>query len=108
MGPDRFIEPEEAAAAARDTLNARPPSAPIRVYHRDRTHIVANGETLASIGDRYGIPYPWIQQANGGLGSDLRTGQEIVIPSPDLLLPLPPAPDKTGQGEPGGATPVGL
>lgn len=94
LGPGRFIQPAEAAAAARAVLNGQAPSAPIRVYHRDSTHVVASGETLASIGERYGIPYPWIQQANGGLGSDLRTGQEILIPSPDLLLPLPPVPDK--------------
>ena len=47
------------------------------------------GETFSSIGYDYGIPYPWIQQANPDVGDALRVGQQITIPSPDLLLPLP-------------------
>ena len=53
-----------------------------------RRHIVQSGETLSSIGRDYGIPYPWIQQANPG-SEFLLAGDEIVIPSADEMLPLP-------------------
>ncbi|MDX1688207.1 MAG: L,D-transpeptidase family protein, partial [Candidatus Promineifilaceae bacterium] len=47
------------------------------------------GDTLSSLAVEYGIPYPWIQEANPGVGDNLRPGQTITIPSPDVLLPLP-------------------
>jgi lipoprotein-anchoring transpeptidase ErfK/SrfK len=50
---------------------------------------VQAGETLASIGRDYGIPYPWIQQANPDMGETLGVGQQLTIPSPDRMLPLP-------------------
>ena len=61
----------------------------LRVYHDDRLHAVQAGETLASIGRNYGVPYPWIQAANPALGDNLAVGQQIVVPSVDNFLPLP-------------------
>jgi LysM repeat protein len=61
----------------------------VRIFHPERRHIVQAGETLASIGWNYGVPYPWIQQANPGLGDALSVGQSLVVPSPDEFLPLP-------------------
>ncbi|MCB0028248.1 MAG: L,D-transpeptidase family protein, partial [Anaerolineales bacterium] len=46
-------------------------------------------ETLSSIGRDYGVPYPWIQEANPQLGDNLAIGQQITIPSVDNFLPLP-------------------
>jgi len=60
----------------------------LRVYHQPRQHVVQSGETLSSIGRDYGIPYPWIQQANPGLET-LSVGQAITIPSVDEMVPLP-------------------
>lgn len=93
MGDGRTLHEDEAPAAVAAALQAQQPTAEARVYHRESRHVVQAGETLSSIGYDYGIPYPWLQQANPGVES-LSVGQEIVIPSPDALLPLPPVPGK--------------
>lgn len=59
-----------------------------RLYHGPREHIVQAGESYASIGRQYGMPYPWVQQANPGHES-LNAGDVITVPSPDDLLPFP-------------------
>jgi LysM repeat protein len=61
----------------------------LRIVHHERQHVVQSGETLSTIARDYGIPYPWIQQANPGVGDALQLGQVLTIPSPDVLLPLP-------------------
>jgi len=67
----------------------RPQTGQLRAYHRDRQYTVQEGDALAVIAFDHGIPYPWIQQANPGIGDNLQVGQILTIPSPDLLLPLP-------------------
>lgn len=89
LGDFRYIETEAVTAA----ILTRNTEVQMRVYHTERPHIVSFGETLSSIGVDYGIPYPWIEQANPNL-STLTPGQEITIPSPDALLPLPLIQDK--------------
>ncbi len=93
MGDGRTLSEEETPTALSAAIQAQQPTAAARVYHPESRHIVQAGETLSSIGYDAGIPYPWIQQANPGVES-LSVGQEIVIPSPDALLPLPPVADK--------------
>ena len=93
MGDGRYLSEEETPAALSAAIQAQQPTAAARIYHPERRHVVQSGETLSSIGYDTGIPYPWIQQANPGVES-LSVGQEIVIPSPDALLPLPPVPGK--------------
>jgi lipoprotein-anchoring transpeptidase ErfK/SrfK len=93
VGDGRYLSEEETPAALSAAIQTQQPTAAARVYHPERRHVVQSGETLSSIGYDYGIPYPWIQQANPGVES-LSVGQEIVIPSPDALLPLPPVPGK--------------
>ena len=93
MGDGRTLSEEETPAALSAAIQAQQPTAAARVYHPESRHVVQSGETLSSIGYDYGIPYPWIQQANPGVES-LSVGQEIVIPSPDALLPLPPVAGK--------------
>lgn len=63
-------------------------SAELQLYRGERIHTVQSGETLSSIGYDYGMPYPWLQASNPNV-DQLRIGQEIVIPSPDDLIPLP-------------------
>jgi LysM repeat protein len=89
FGSERYLDLPEAAAAVSQAINNQSSLANIRVYHHERQHVVQFGETLASIGRDYGIPYPWLQQANPELDGGLYAGQVIRIPSPDLLLPLP-------------------
>jgi LysM repeat protein len=89
IGGGRFAKPEELAQHVARMLNGGPADARLRLYHGSSPHVVESGETVATIAAKHGMPYPWIQQANPDVGDDLRVGQEIVIPSPDLMLPLP-------------------
>ena len=94
MGEGRYVDAAEATTALTGAINSRADRATVRVYHRERQHAVQPGETLASIGRAYGIPYPWIQHANPGIGDSLSVGQVLTIPSADDLVPLPVVPNK--------------
>lgn len=89
LGPNRHLALDEAVAAAQGAITASSWHVPWRIYHHQRQHIVQSGDTLAKLARDYGIPYPWIQQANPGLGDTLYADQTLAIPSPDVLLPLP-------------------
>jgi len=88
VGVGRFVDAEEWKTAVTQAVTNRNPEINLRVYHEPKNHVVVSGETLASIGRNYGIPYPWIQQANPNVAG-LSPGQSIIIPSPDEMLPLP-------------------
>ncbi len=47
---------------------------------KTRTHVVRSGETLSSIGRKYGIPYTAIQKANNLRGTTIYPGQKLRIP----------------------------
>ena len=89
LGEDRFVQLDEAIESLAQVDPDRPAEARLRVYHHSRQHTVQPGETFSSIGYDYGLPYPWIQQANPDVPEALSPGQVITIPSPDALLPLP-------------------
>lgn len=94
LGPDRYINPDEAAAALRAAVEGGQTAPRIRVYHRDRTHVVQPGESVISIAWDYGVPFPWIQAANPGVGDSIRAGQALTIPSADNFLDYPVVYDK--------------
>lgn len=89
LGPDRYLDLDRLTAGVEAVITAQKPDVYARVFHRGRQHTVQTGETLSSLARHYGMPYPWIQQANPGLADALSVGQIITIPSPDVLLPLP-------------------
>ena len=88
LGEGRFVDVDEAGTAVTEAISNHATTVSLRVYHQPRQHVVQSGETLSSIGRGYGIPYPWIQQANPGLET-LSVGQTITIPSVDEMVPLP-------------------
>ena len=90
----QYVQLQEALPRLAGTIMGPREEVKLRVYHEAREHLVKPGETLAGIADDYGIPYPWIQQANPGLGDNLRSGQKIIIPSQDEMIPLPPVEHK--------------
>ena len=88
------INPQEALPLLTKTITGPRGEIKLRVYHDAKEHLVKAGETLSSIADDYGIPYPWIQQTNPELGENLRSGQKIIIPSQDEMIPLTPVENK--------------
>lgn len=93
FGDERFVDPDKLAASLLDAIKNRTPGVKQLVQHGEREHIVKPGETLSSIAFDYGMPYPYLQQANPNLET-LLAGATIKIPSQDLLLPLPPIENK--------------
>lgn len=93
LGETRYFDLDEAVSTIQNAVMGGRGDALLRVYTRDRQHVVRSGETIISIAWDYGIPYPYIEQANPGVSS-LSIGQTITVPSPDNLLPLPVVPGK--------------
>jgi lipoprotein-anchoring transpeptidase ErfK/SrfK len=94
LSAPQHIKIDEAAAAVQNALAQGSTQSNIRIYHGDISHTVQPGQTLISIAWDYGLPYPWIQRANPGLGETLSVGQSIIIPSADNLFEFPPVPGK--------------
>lgn len=89
----RYLDLDASIIAIRDALANNNTSPMLRVYHHDRQHVVQSGETITSIAWDYGVPYPWLQQANPNVNT-LSVGQTITIPSLDNFLPNPVVPEK--------------
>ena len=94
LGATRFVKMDEALPAVMKMVTENGPEVHLRVYHGEQQYAVGTGDTLSSIGVKLGMPYPWIQKANPGLGDMLQVGQKLTIPSPDVFVPLPPVENK--------------
>jgi lipoprotein-anchoring transpeptidase ErfK/SrfK len=93
LGGARTLDMDEATEAVQTAIGRGETESWTRVYYNDRQHVVQAGESIISIAWDYGIPYPWVQQANPGVET-LSVGQTITIPSPDTQVPLPVVPNK--------------
>lgn len=93
LGSGRRIDVDELTGDVQAAVGRGETEAWTRVYYNDRSHVVQAGESIISIAWDYGIPYPWVEQANPGV-TTLAIGQTITIPSPDSQLPLPVVPNK--------------
>ncbi len=88
LAATQYLKASDAAATLLAAYDNGQWETTIRIYHPEREHVVQSGETLSSIAEAYGLPYPWLEQANPGL-SGLYPGQSIMVPSADVFLPLP-------------------
>jgi lipoprotein-anchoring transpeptidase ErfK/SrfK len=93
LGEQRYLDADEIVPQMIDVLTTGRTGIDARVYHQPLQHTVRPGESYSSIGYNYGIPYPWIQQANPGIDT-LSVGDVVTVPSPDDMLPLPVVTDK--------------
>lgn len=84
----RYFEPASTVESISNAIHNTTSQVNLRIYHTPTQHIVQAGDSISRLGYTYGIPYPWIQQANPDVSS-LSVGQVITIPSPDDLIPLP-------------------
>ncbi len=89
IDPRFHLDYQTALPAIQEAISRGQGELELRIFHYPSQHQVQSGDTFSSIGRQYGIPYPWIQQANPGVGDSLSVGQWVTIPSPDNLLPLP-------------------
>lgn len=87
--PTRYLDQDEALLSVEALLRETITPKVLRIYHYQRTHTVQAGETISRIAYQYGMPFPYLQQANPDLGDQLYVGQTIIIPSADIFLPLP-------------------
>jgi lipoprotein-anchoring transpeptidase ErfK/SrfK len=88
LDPGEFVEVERNIEPLENALRAGG-EAWMVVSHQPSTYTVSAGETLTRVAWTTGIPYWRILEANPGIDPDmLSVGQEIQIPSPDVLLPL--------------------
>ncbi|MCB8977136.1 MAG: L,D-transpeptidase family protein [Ardenticatenaceae bacterium] len=89
LGENRYLDEALALTAVTEAIKNQQENISLRIYHSPSQYVVQSGDTFAGIGRKVGIPYPWIQAANPGVGDALTVGQSITIPSPDDLLPYP-------------------
>ncbi|MBC7812929.1 MAG: L,D-transpeptidase family protein [Burkholderiales bacterium] len=89
LGGGRYIDTAAAALEVQQAVSENRTNPFVRVYHDDRQHTVQAGETIVTIAWDYGVPYPWIQNSNPGVGDALSPGQTITVPTPDEFLPYP-------------------
>lgn len=91
FGDERFIKTDDSVSAMQSAISQGRTSVTIRVWHNPTTYTVQVGQTLASIAEDVGIPYPYIQAENPAINPDaLSAGQVLTLPSRDVLLPLDP------------------
>lgn len=95
MGEGRGFRLEEAVATVLEVFEAGGGSVPLYLTHPTRSYTVQGGDRLATIAARFGMPPGLIAEANPGVDLNwLRVGQQLTIPSQDVLTPYIPVPGK--------------
>ena len=88
LGTSDAEEIEEQIESYKDALNS--------VSDRFTHHVVERGETLYSLGKRFGVPVDTIERYNDAILRDgLRSGSIVRIPLPDTLVRREPFPVDT-------------
>lgn len=94
LGDNRFIDAEKYSPGLAQAIAQNTPFWVI-VNHKPTTYSIQKGDTLLKIAWKAGFPMWFLLNANPGLDSDnMVTGQTIIIPSKDEMLPLPVIPQK--------------
>jgi lipoprotein-anchoring transpeptidase ErfK/SrfK len=95
LGDDRGFRMEEASQRVAETLATGGGSVRLYMTHAPRVAMVAAGDTITSIAMRYGVPPGLVIEANPGIEpNQLTIGQQLTIPSQDVLTPYLPIPSK--------------
>lgn len=91
----RFINPSTAIASVQAALDGNVPEAYLRINYLPRSYTIASGDSGFAIGRKTGLPFREIQQVNPGVDwNQLIIGQEINLPSWDVVMPEDPVPQK--------------
>ena len=90
-----LLDIEGTLPAVQAAVEAGRSQAPLALAHPPRTYAVQPGDTLMSVARAHGFPVWRLTEANPGIEpGELRPGQQIVIPSIDVLFPLPLIPEQ--------------
>jgi LysM repeat protein len=103
-------QPETAAAQVAPPAPPAPPPAEAPPP-APQSHTVAPGETLAMVGERYGVDWRLLFDANPEVADPgfLHAGWVLVIPPPDAVLERRPLPEKAPPPQqPDAAPPVSV
>lgn len=91
MGDGRGFRFDDAAQEVLNAFDAGEESVRLFLTHPERTYTVQLGDTLIKIARRFGMPPGLVYEANADIDLDkLSVGQQIVIPSQDVLTPYMP------------------
>lgn len=91
----RYIDELQAISKLQEALDAGMPDIVLRLNYLPEPYSVVRKDTGFRIGRKEGIPYELIRDANPTVNwGALVVGQEIQIPSRDVLLPRDPVPHK--------------
>lgn len=93
--PGRYLDPTLTKQHITEAINEGTGTVMLRIQYRPTEYEVQRGDTGYRIARKTGIPFYLIEEANPGrdLGV-LSPGDVVRIPSPDLVVPLDPVPDK--------------
>lgn len=81
---------EETLPALQAAVEAGEGQAAAALTHPPRSYTVQPGDTLMSVARAHGFPVWQLTEVNPGIEpGELRPGQQIVIPSLDILFPFP-------------------
>ncbi|MBN1874287.1 MAG: L,D-transpeptidase family protein [Anaerolineae bacterium] len=95
MGEDQGFRIDEASQQVFDAFNAEEESVALYLTHPERTYIVQAGDTLTSLAAKFGMPPGLVAAANTDIDIDrLSVGQQVIIPSQDVLTPHIPVEGK--------------
>jgi lipoprotein-anchoring transpeptidase ErfK/SrfK len=95
LGDGRGFRLEEGAEQVRAAFEAGGGAVDLYLTHPERTYVVQAGDRLTVIADRMGVPPGLIAEANPGVDLNwLQVGQQVVIPSQDVLTPYLPVPGR--------------
>ena len=97
MGDGRGFRFDEVAGRIFASFEAPETNSTMWVYltHPERTYTVVSGDTMTSLSAKFGMPPGLVAEANRDIDIDrLFVGQQIRIPSQDILTPNMPVPGK--------------
>jgi lipoprotein-anchoring transpeptidase ErfK/SrfK len=95
LGDGRGFRLKEATAQVIGAFNAGGGAVDVYLTHPARHYTVQSGDTLTSIGAKFGMPPGLITEANPDIDpNQLSVGQQITVPSQDVLTPYLPVPHK--------------
>lgn len=95
MGDGQGFRYDEAAQQVFAAFDAGGGTITVYLTHPERTYSVQSGDTLTSLSAKFGMPSGLVAEANPGIDYNrLSVGQQLIIPSQDVLTPYLPVPGK--------------